>query len=160
MLARKPPAMRWPLDALDAALPGIGYEGLVRLGVARAEGDIAHGAAFGVRRALEEVAIVDGAVEQVGLCSVALRMATSRRSARSSGRPCRTGRCQRCWACCTWNPFRLGRAYPGRWGICRPAPAVCDEVLTHDHHGHSRGSRVFLRAGEQQAVALDVERTG
>ena len=149
------------LDALDAALPGIGYESLVRLGVARAEGDVAHGAAFGVCRALEEVAIVDGAVEQVGFCSVALRHGDEPVGLLDPAEDLSAQVDAKGVGCVVHGALfgldahiQVGGAYVGAG---RP---VCDEVLAHDHHGHARGPRVFLRAGEQQAVALDVERTG
>ena len=40
----------------------------------------------------------------------------------------------------------------------RKGGAVGDEVVAHDDHGHARGTSVFLRAGVDEAVALDVER--
>ena len=36
--------------------------------------------------------------------------------------------------------------------------AVGDEVVAHDDHGHARGAGVFLRAGVNEPVALNVER--
>ena len=40
----------------------------------------------------------------------------------------------------------------------RKGGAICDEVVAHDGHGHARGAGVFLRAGVNEPVALDVER--
>ena len=40
----------------------------------------------------------------------------------------------------------------------RKGGAVCDEVVARDDHGHARGAGVFLRAGVDEPVALNVER--
>ena len=40
----------------------------------------------------------------------------------------------------------------------RKSGAICDEVVAHDDHGHARGAGVFLSAGVDEPVALDVER--
>ena len=40
----------------------------------------------------------------------------------------------------------------------RKGGAICDEIVAHDDHGHARGTGVFLRAGVNEPVALNVER--
>lgn len=146
------------LDVLDLVLGRARDKGGVELGVAGAERDVGDGAAVFLRGAVEQFAVLEQVVEQVSLCPVALG-----HGGKSAG---------------LLNPTEhlaahvdakgVGRVEHG--ALCglglkvhvlrrlRKGRAIGDQVVAHDDHGHARGSGVFLRAGVDEPVALNVER--
>ena len=146
------------LDVLNLVLGRACDKGRVEFGVAGAEGDIGDGAAVGLRGAMEQLAVLEQVVEQVGLGPVALG-----HGGKSAG---------------LLDPMEhlaahvdakgVGRVEHGALGglglkvhvlrCLRKGGAVGDEVVAHDNHGHARGAGVFLSAGVDEPVALDVER--
>ena len=60
------------LDVLNLVLGRARDKGSVELGVAGAEGDVGDGAAVGLRGAMEQLAVLEQVIEQVGLGPVAL----------------------------------------------------------------------------------------
>ena len=146
------------LDVLNLVLGRACDKGRVKLGVAGAEGNVGDGAAVGLCGAMEQHAVLEQVVEQVGLGPVAL------------GHGCEPAG--------LLDPTEhlaahvdakgVGRVEHGALGglglevhvlrRLRKGGAICDEVVAHDDHGHTRGAGVFLSAGVDEAVALNVER--
>ena len=146
------------LDVLNLVLGRACDKGRIELGVAGAEGNVGDGAAVGLRGAMEQLAVLEQVIEQVGLGPVALG-----HGGKSAG---------------LLNPTEhlaahvdakgVGRVEHGALGglglkvhvlrRLRKGGAVCDEVVAHDDHGHARGAGVFLRACVNEPVALNVER--
>ena len=146
------------LDVLNLVLCRACDKGRVEFGVAGAEGDVGDGAAGGLCGAMEQHAVLEQVVEQVGLGPVALG-----HGGKSAG---------------LLNPTEhlaahvdakgVGRVEHGTLGglglkvqvlrRLRKGGAICDEVVAHDGHGHARGAGVFLRSGVNEPVALNVER--
>ena len=146
------------LDVLNLVLGRACDKGRVEFGVAGAEGDVGDGAAVGPRSAMEQLAVLEQVIEQIGLGPVALG-----HGGKSAG---------------FLNPTEhlaahvdakgVGRVEHGALGglglkahvlrRLRKGGAVGDEIVAHDDHGHARGTGVFLRAGVNEPVALNVER--
>lgn len=146
------------LDVLDLVLGRARDKGGVELGIAGAERDVGDGAAVCLCGAVEQFAVLEQVVEQVGLGPVALG-----HGGKSAG---------------LLNPTEhlaahvdakgVGRVEHGTLGglglkvhvlrRLRKGRTVGNEVVAHDDHGHARGAGVFLRAGVDEPVALDVER--
>ena len=146
------------LDVLNLVLGGACNKGRIELGVAGAEGDVGDGATACLRSAVEQLAVPEQVVEQVGFGPVALG-----HGGKSTG---------------LLHPMEHLAAYVDTKGVrriehgslgglglevqvlrrLRKGGAICDKVVTHDDHGHARSAGVFLRAGVDEPVALNVER--
>ena len=145
-------------DVLNLVLGRACNKGRIELGVAGAEGNVGDGAANGLRGAMEQFAVLEQVVEQVGFGPVSFG-----HGGKSAG---------------LLDPVEhlaahvdakgVGRVEHGALGglglkvhvlrRLRKGGAVCDEVVAHDDHGHARGAGVFLRACVNEPVALNVER--
>ena len=146
------------LDVLNLVLVGACDKGRVEVGISGTEGDVGDGAAVGLRGAVEQLTVLEQVVEQVGLGPVALG-----HGVKSAG---------------LLNPTEHLAAHVDAKGVgcvehgalgglglkihvlrrLRKGGAVGDQVIAHDDHGHARGASVFLCAGVDESVVLDVER--
>lgn len=146
------------LDVLDLVLCRARNKGRVEFGIAGTEGDVGDGATVCLRGAMEQLAVLEQVIEQVGLGPVELG-----HGGKSAGLLDPTKH-----LAAHVNAKGVGRVEHGALGglglkvqvlrRLRKGGAVCDEVVAHDDHGHARGTGVFLRAGVNELVALDVER--
>ena len=146
------------LDVLNLVLGRACDKGRGELGVAGTERDVGDGAAVLLRGAMEQLALLEQVVEQVGLGPVALG-----HGGKSAG---------------LLNPTEHLAAYVDAKGVgrvehgalgglglkvhvlrrLRKGGAFGDQVVAHDNHGDARGAGVFLSAGVDESVTLDVER--
>ena len=146
------------LDVLNLVLGRACDKGRVEFGVAGAEGDVGDGAAVGLRGAMEQHTVLEQVIEQVGLGPVAL--GHGGKSAGLLDPPEHLA--------AHVDAKGVGRVEHGALGglglkvhvlrRLRKGGAICDEIVAHDDHGHARGAGVFLRAGVNEPVALNVER--
>lgn len=145
-------------DVLDLVLCRARNKGGVEVGIAGAERDVGDGAAALLRGAVEQLAVLEQVVEQVGLGPVALG-----HGGKSAGLLDPTE-----YLAAHVDAKGVGRVEHGALdglGLkvhvlrrLRKGGAIRDEVVAHDDHGHARGAGVFLSAGVDESVALDVER--